>query len=195
MLQAAAYNTGDVNVRRKNAAIFICAHSERFPKSIKAPLEGTGTANFSSETWVMDLSHKSQWLKDTIWWLMSRIASRFHSFLQHMIHLGDLTKSPLSWKHVLRCHWPPCYLFRCNLNESIVPHKQFRSLVVCVCGRITNWMKERSDRLKILTNFLLNLPPSDDSSAALPALSPGSTKREQIKIMRSMIWRETKRRD
>lgn len=42
---AAAYNTGDVNVRCKEAAIFICGHSERFPKSIKAPLEGTGIAN------------------------------------------------------------------------------------------------------------------------------------------------------
>lgn len=27
-------------------------------------------------------------------------------FLQHVIHLGDRTIAPRSWKHVLKCHGP-----------------------------------------------------------------------------------------
>ncbi len=133
---------GRCQCQMQEAAIFIRAHSEHFPKSINAPLEGTGIANWATFLWNMSHEsqwlYKSQWLKDTIWWLMSRTASRFYSilseswFLRHMSHVGDLTNSPLSWKHVLRCHCPgpPCYLW-CNLNEAIMPHKQF-DLLWCV---------------------------------------------------------------
>lgn len=120
-----------------------------FSKGIKATIEGTGNANWAILLW--NMSHgsqqlcKLQWLKDTIWWLMSTIAWRFNSILtvncllQHMIHLGHLTNSPLSWKYVLRCHCPgPPYLW-CYLNEAIVPHKQFNLLWL--------WMDEREIRL------------------------------------------------
>lgn len=128
--------------RTQEAAIFIRTHSEPFPASIKAHWKATGIANWATFLW--NMSHearrlcKSQRLKDTIWWPMSRTASRSNStssaswFLQHMIHAGDLTNSPLSWKHVVRCHCPgPQRYLWCNLNEAIMPHKQ-TDLMRCV---------------------------------------------------------------
>lgn len=191
-----------MSVSEQEAAIFVCAHSECSPKSIKAAIEGTGIASWASFLWNMrhgsQWLHKSWWLKDTIWWTMSRTAQRFKSIFvcEHMIHLGRHTNSPLSWKHVLRCHCPGprCYLW-CNLNEAIVLHKQFdllRQWCVWTNNKLWNGWKRDQTALKSLTNFLL-ISSSDNSSAAVPALSPGSTKREQIKIMRSMIWGETKK--
>lgn len=131
---------GDVKTRE--AVLFVlCAHSESFPKSIKAHWKGTGIANGATFLW--NMSHESLALQTPVTQGRHLMADEQNGSMSSLSLVWEMVSTiyDLSWrsyKLFLEAH--PVWRFRVNfdvnLHEAIMPYKQ---LGLLWCGGIINW--------------------------------------------------------